>query len=563
MNENNNNGSMNNSADPNMNNAGMGAAGMGGSMNNMGGNINGIPGNISGIPGMSSAGGVGYPQNAGMNMYGVPPMTYIPLIKPKEYTAKESVFAFIALALGFAFIKLLCAPLLVDMGMGFGASVAMLLLTAYCAAYTKTRDRGHIFRIVLAAAFSVNIGICSMLLIQFLDAVFAMMLLIYDRFAVSDDSVRRIRRVLLTDAATAFGVAPLSAAGDMFGAVRSGTRGKTGTAVKNTIIGLIVAIPSTVIVAMLLSSADQGFANIMTNIAENGLENVLVACVQIGVGIPAAMYLFGSCFSSWHREEPYSENGYMTEAARIIPATAGVISAVPLCIMYVVFFCSQINNYLSSFIKVLPTGETYAEYARQGFFELCFVALIDLAVIGMLHFFCKRIDGKKANSVRIMTIVLCVFTLLLIATALAKMALYISVYGLTQLRTYTSWFMILLAILFVLIMLSAINEKINAPRIMTAVFIVMFSALSFLNTDGYIAQYNLERYMSGSLQHYNVSDLSELSSGAYPVVAKYMDSFSETDREKAENVIKQWHASGDFRTHTVNDILAGIDRFSA
>ena len=44
----------------------------------------------------------------------------------------------------------------------------------------------------------------------------------------------------------------------------------------------------------------------------------------------------------------------------------------------------------------------------------------------------------------------------------------------------------------------------------------MFAALALPNADGYIAKYNVDRYVSGSLETVDVDHLSGLGSGAVP-----------------------------------------------
>lgn len=61
---------------------------------------------------------------------------------------------------------------------------------------------------------------------------------------------------------------------------------------------------------------------------------------------------------------------------------------------------------------------------------------------------------------------LSIFTLILIATAISKMVMYISVYGLTQLRFYTTWFMLLLAVIFVMIIVKQ-SAMISALRVIS------------------------------------------------------------------------------------------------
>jgi hypothetical protein len=107
------------------------------------------------------------------------------------------------------------------------------------------------------------------------------------------------------------------------------------------------------------------------------------------------------------------------------------------------------------------------------------------------------------------------FTLLLIATAMSKMLLYISSYGLTRLRVYTSWFMLLLFLVFLLILLWHFRTF-DLAKPLILVFAVCFIALTWLNADGLIAKYNIGQYLSGKTDSLDVHMLGGLSDAAAP-----------------------------------------------
>ena len=73
--------------------------------------------------------------------------------------------------------------------------------------------------------------------------------------------------------------------------------------------------------------------------------------------------------------------------------------------------------------------------------------------------------------------------------------MYIDYYGLTRLRVYTSWFMILLFVLFVIILLRQFRSF-NGTRIAAIGCICLFMLLCYGNVDGMIAKYNIDRYQS-------------------------------------------------------------------
>ncbi len=117
------------------------------------------------------------------------------------------------------------------------------------------------------------------------------------------------------------------------------------------------------------------------------------------------------------------------------------------------------------------------------------------------------------------------------------MALYISRYGLTPLRVHTSWFMALLAVMFVLIIIRQFREF-NLAGIGAAAFTVMFAALSFSQTDSLIAKYNLYAYESGIIEEFDSYALNELSDDAVYTVIGMLDSEDTVISEAAEKFVK-------------------------
>ena len=180
--------------------------------------------------------------------------------------------------------------------------------------------------------------------------------------------------------------------------------------------------------------------------------------------------------------------------------------------------------YLSAFGGILPEGYSYSEYARQGFFELCGTAVLDLFVIFVAGVLAKRNEsGRKPVAVRIYSAVFGITTILLICSAMSKMIMYIGEYGLTGLRFYTSWFMILLGIVFFVLILHEIFPGMKTVATLFISFTVMLGVLCFSDPDARIAQYNVESYLSGTTQQIDTYSLAALSEGAAPYVEKLGD----------------------------------------
>ena len=153
--------------------------------------------------------------------------------------------------------------------------------------------------------------------------------------------------------------------------------------------------------------------------------------------------------------------------------------------------------------------------------------MLDLMVIFLAGVLAKRNEnGRKPVAVRIYSAVFSLITILLICSAMSKMIMYIGEYGLTGLRFYTSWFMILLGIVFLVLILHEIFPGMKTVATLFISFTVMLGVLCFCDPDARIAQYNVESYLSGEIAETDTGSLAMLSEGAAPYVERLKDSDS-------------------------------------
>ena len=156
---------------------------------------------------------------------------------------------------------------------------------------------------------------------------------------------------------------------------------------------------------------------------------------------------------------------------------------------------------------------SYADYARSGFFQLCAVSAINFLAMICLGRYVRR---EQEAVRRALCVILAVFTLVLTATAVSKLLLYIDRYGLTPDRVYAAWFMLLLAILFVIVLLAQFIPRIKALPLSLAVTVALYLLLALSGPNGRIARYNVDRYLSGRTQEIDVDALSSLGDDAIP-----------------------------------------------
>lgn len=437
----------------------------------------------------------------------------------------QAVFAWGTFALSFIFTHF-AVPYFGGVWGGIFWAIFGAFIAVYAAKSSVKFTAAHI--VILAAAelfcltplFSANSFIC------FLAAVYSFVLYFYLIMTLSGADA--FGRHFISDLVHSILIRPFSGFFRQPVSAFSVFKGKSRS--KNVLyafLGLLCALPLTAVVVTLLMSSDGAFQNVMNGLSEL-LPNLSFSIIwEILFAIPIAMYIFGALFSV---KEPVREHFGVPEY-RFLPPMISYFAVSPICVFYLIYVIVQIKNISDAFGKNIG----YAEFARSGFFELCAIAVINLGVIVVMQTFSKRNDNdKKPLALRIYSVMIPVFTLMIIATALTKMFMYIGEYGMTQLRVYTSWFMVLLAVIFALIIVLQIKDY-SIWKALFAAFSVMFAVLCFGNFDGNIAAYNIGAYQSGNIEKLDVDAFEELGTAA---VAPAYELYRECDDEELSEQLK-------------------------
>ncbi|QIB68662.1 DUF4173 domain-containing protein [Aminipila butyrica] len=314
--------------------------------------------------------------------------------------------------------------------------------------------------------------------------------------------------------------------------------------------GVVIFLPLMVFVISQLSQADAAFEEMLAQMmALLSWNTLLTHLMQFVIGMPVAAYLFGSIYGNATGRNIEAMNRQSIERFNTSISFAPKITVYTVMalfnLIYLAFFLSQTAYFLSAFQNLLPETFTYAEYARRGFFELCKVSAVNGLLIMLANAFIRKGDRgpggyRMPMLLRVQTGLLAILTMGLIATALRKMVLYISFYGLTQLRVYTSWFMVLLFFAFAVALIRQI-KSFNSSRILLIGFMVGFMVLAYGNVDGNIAKYNIENYESGKLESIDYAALFRLSDGA----AVYLDRwYDKTEDEEAKKLVYNYMVYG-------------------
>lgn len=426
---------------------------------------------------------------------------------------RDRILVVLALALGVLFCELVFFA-----GFGIGMTAWLALFYATALWFLRGNATGNRLSWVLLVPI-VGLGISFALYdnpaLQFLDfmvllALCALQLAQWTGLRTQSFSAAG----LVTDVFHTAFLLPLANLPAPFRVLAGGERRSKGWV--QVLLGVAVALPLLILVLSLLSSADAVFEGLLGNTLKYFQQNLAEALLKLIFGAILALPLAGMLYAL-RRRKPVGgfDKPIEFQRAAVVDGRLTTTVLAMLCVVYVAFIAVQFGYLMGGLRSLLPQAFTYAEYARRGFFELMGVVVVNLCVYGFALALTRR---PTSALVRGMLLALGTCTLALIASALAKMILYINAYGLTELRVYTTWFMVLCAAVFLALMLQAIVRKFPAMPVILVAFLVLFLGLNFVGVDRLVAQANVDRYTSGKAAAVDFDTITGLSDAMVPVV---------------------------------------------
>lgn len=234
----------------------------------------------------------------------------------------------------------------------------------------------------------------------------------------------------------------------------------------NAVFGIIVGIVFSIVILLLLMSADDYFnkfvskAFISINFDFSKIMQFVIFFIiifSIGVNLIRNRYIV------------MKENKTRKIDHTIIISMLSVINLV-----FVLFLISEISKLCGNFLQI-PKGYIYSSYAREGFFQLLFVTIINFSII--LYLIYKTNVIKENKVIRNLVLILIAFSVLLIFNSYYRMFLYIGKFGFTNLRLQVILFLFMELILFGIIIKKIIN-KINNDGL---IFLVIMTSFYVIN----------------------------------------------------------------------------------
>jgi hypothetical protein len=319
--------------------------------------------------------------------------------------------------------------------------------------------------------------------------------------------------------------------------------------VKLARFGAVIAITVTLVLVFggLLTAADPAFAHLIDNVVPALDLDGLVGRVLV-FALAAAFVLGG---------------GYVMRCAPRLDAVAPAPMrsvprwewAVPLGVLdalFVAFVAVQATVLFGGHRHVLETeGLTYAEYARQGFWQLLWVSALTLLVISVVIRVAARVTAADRRALRVLVGTTCATSVVVVISAIHRMWLYQEAYGFSVQRLMVITIELWLGAVFVLIALAGVGMTARwLPRAVLVSGAVALLGLAAINPERLIAERNIDRYeQTGQL---DTSYLLSLSSDAEPALARLPEAMRQCADYRAdapdawyEFNLSRWRASGD------------------
>ena len=276
-------------------------------------------------------------------------------------------------------------------------------------------------------------------------------------------------------------------------------------------IGVVLAVPPLLLVMVLLGSADSVFGSFLSRTAEFlALDGVHHLVVIVALAWLAMGWLLGTLDrSSVVRLPEIRSPG--------LPFASAGVGLYGLVLLLTLFLGTQLRVLFGGAAYLSATaGLTVAQYAREGFFQLVVVAGIVLTTLVAADWLVAR-DAEAVRRYRAVGTVLVGLVAALLASAVARMWLYVTNFGLTIDRVLAT--AIMLWVLAAIVTFAATMLRGRGERFAPAMLLVTIgwvASLNAVNPEAIVVRANLARAAAG--QAFDAPYQARLSADALSVL---------------------------------------------
>lgn len=292
--------------------------------------------------------------------------------------------------------------------------------------------------------------------------------------------------------------------------------------------GLLIAVPLLLVFGGLFAAADAVFAELMGRMftfdAEALFEHIFGT---LFFGALAAGFLRTSLIRDPEELPRMGNRGGIALGAVETGVVLGLLN-----LLFLAFVLVQVRYLFGGADLVMASAHlTYAEYARSGFFELVQVTVLVLPVLLALHWVLPEENQAAHRLFRWLGGPLVGLLFVIMASAMQRMRLYMLEYGLTELRLYTTAFMLWMALLFIWFLATVMRgqrDRFAAGALAGGLAVLL--ALHAVNPGALIARTNVA--LAQETGRFDAAYAASLGPDAVPVLVEALETLPTAAREE-------------------------------
>jgi hypothetical protein len=303
---------------------------------------------------------------------------------------------------------------------------------------------------------------------------------------------------------------PLEKIGKIFSDIVQSIQGVRSTMTKKIVLGILISLPLVGIFIALFAKADPIFLDIVSKFALPDTNFWFLPhyfrVIVLSTILCSILYIV--------LDERHALEEKISAVKKFDPVIVNIILLI-INSVFLLFVVIQIRYLFGSANYVFSNNLTYAQYARNGFFELVKVMIVSgLLLTAILRPF---LSHNYSTVTKFLKLLLVAQVLVVAFSALRRMYLYQEMYGFTALRLHVEWFIYFSIATFLIIAYFVISKKGFREYWYT---ILIFGTISLvvvcsLNVDLLVAKKNVERAANGATP-LDVGYLLTLSPDAWP-----------------------------------------------
>ena len=284
-----------------------------------------------------------------------------------------------------------------------------------------------------------------------------------------------------------------------------------------------VVVAVTVVLALvfggLFAAADPAFAHLVDSLVPD-LDGADIVARLVVLGIVSAFVLEGGYLIRF----PPRLDAMAPAPMRPVPRWEWALPLGVLDALFIVFVAVQATVLFGGHTHVLETaGLTYAEYARQGFWQLLWVSGLTMLVLSGVIRVAGRTTAADRRVLRVLVGTLCATSVVVVISAIHRMWVYQQAYGFSTERLMVITIEVWLGVVFLLVAAAGIRMTARwLPSAVLVAGVLALLGLAALNPERLIADRNIDRFQQTGLL--DAEYLSTLSADIDPALHRLPDS---------------------------------------